>query len=224
MQADWDLEAQNAVNRVLKAKTVYEVLGVNATVTRDELKKVYRQLSLKVHPDRNPSPNATKAFQKLNTAYNHLLTKQSEKGKSKIPPYKKKDATKEDVTKAEPTATTEGCRAKTQNDIPCKNRAEVGKEYCHVHRNYDPTLQKKPKVATVKVTCAAKCKDDSPCSKSAVEGSQYCYPHRDYDPTKVKAAPKAKVQCAAKTKAGDPCSKYINVGNTYCFIHNNYNQ
>lgn len=47
----------------------YEVLGVNRTATRDEIKHAYRQLALKYHPDKNKDPGAAEKFRELAEAY-----------------------------------------------------------------------------------------------------------------------------------------------------------
>jgi DnaJ family protein B protein 4 len=50
----------------------YDVLGVNREANHDEIKRAYRALSLKWHPDRNPSPEAQSKSQEINAAYETL--------------------------------------------------------------------------------------------------------------------------------------------------------
>jgi hypothetical protein len=51
----------------------YEVLGVNRDCTEDDLKKSYRKLAMKWHPDRNPdNPKAEEHFKEAKEAYEIL--------------------------------------------------------------------------------------------------------------------------------------------------------
>ncbi|XP_023683448.1 dnaJ homolog subfamily B member 14-like [Paramormyrops kingsleyae] len=62
-------EQVEGVQRIKKCKDYYEVLGVSKESSEDELKRAYRKLALKFHPDKNHAPGATEAFKKIGNAY-----------------------------------------------------------------------------------------------------------------------------------------------------------
>lgn len=54
-------------------KNYYEVLEVNRNASAEEIKKSYRKLARKYHPDINPgNPEAEALFKKINEAYSTL--------------------------------------------------------------------------------------------------------------------------------------------------------
>ncbi|KAL5799382.1 hypothetical protein ACOSQ3_032428 [Xanthoceras sorbifolium] len=69
-----EAERFEEVTRIMGAEVdfPYDVLGVNEKMTADNIKKRYWKLSLLVHPDKCPHPQAHQAFIKLNKAFKEL--------------------------------------------------------------------------------------------------------------------------------------------------------
>eukprot|EP00613_Pedinella_sp_CCMP2098_P072724 CAMPEP_0171915926 /NCGR_PEP_ID=MMETSP0993-20121228/14391_1 /TAXON_ID=483369 /ORGANISM="non described non described, Strain CCMP2098" /LENGTH=110 /DNA_ID=CAMNT_0012551161 /DNA_START=37 /DNA_END=365 /DNA_ORIENTATION=- len=55
-----------------QSEDYYKILGVPRTADEKELKKAYRKLALKFHPDKNPGEDAVEKFKMINQAYDVL--------------------------------------------------------------------------------------------------------------------------------------------------------
>lgn len=56
-------------------KDYYNILGVEKNATEDEIKKGYRKMALKFHPDKNKDPGAEEKFKEISEAYEVLSDK-----------------------------------------------------------------------------------------------------------------------------------------------------
>ncbi|HHD81941.1 MAG TPA: J domain-containing protein [Campylobacterales bacterium] len=57
------------------AKSLYETLGISENASADEIKKAYRKLARKYHPDVNKDESAVEKFKEINAAYEVLSDK-----------------------------------------------------------------------------------------------------------------------------------------------------
>ncbi|UYV71564.1 DNAJB1 [Cordylochernes scorpioides] len=59
----------------MMGKDYYKILGVSKDATDQDIKKAYRKLALKYHPDKNKAPDAEKMFKDIGEAYEVLSDK-----------------------------------------------------------------------------------------------------------------------------------------------------
>lgn len=70
-------EMAQIVQRILRTKDYYAALDVSKDASDDEIKKAYKKIALKLHPDKNKAPGAEEAFKKLSKVYQGLSNPES---------------------------------------------------------------------------------------------------------------------------------------------------
>ncbi|CAK9138982.1 unnamed protein product [Ilex paraguariensis] len=60
------------IRQIKRNKDYYAILGVEKSCSVEEIRKAYRKLSLKVHPDKNKAPGSEEAFKMVSKAFSCL--------------------------------------------------------------------------------------------------------------------------------------------------------
>ena len=71
-----DSESGTEINNEIESNNPYKILEISPQATELEIKKAYKQLAKKYHPDLNKTPEAKEQFIKLNKAYTELTNQE----------------------------------------------------------------------------------------------------------------------------------------------------
>ncbi|MCO5563047.1 hypothetical protein L7F22_016683 [Adiantum nelumboides] len=66
---EYTSEQVDIVRQIRKIKDYYQILGLEKDCSAEEIRKAYRKVSLKVHPDKNKAPGADEAFKAVSKAF-----------------------------------------------------------------------------------------------------------------------------------------------------------
>ncbi|KAI3470040.1 hypothetical protein Pfo_026703 [Paulownia fortunei] len=77
--ATYTEEQVTVVREIKRKKDYYEILGLEKSCSAEDVRKAYRKISLKVHPDKNQAPGAEEAFKMVSKAFQCLSDEESRK-------------------------------------------------------------------------------------------------------------------------------------------------
>merc|ERR1711881_307016 len=108
-------------------KDYYKVLGVARGASDEEIKKCYRKLALKYHPDKNHTPGAEEKFKEIGEAYDVL----SDPKKKQIYDAYGEDGLKGGMGQPSGNTTGEGCLTLVTDRILAIVTTETQKQHFH---------------------------------------------------------------------------------------------
>ena len=73
------VEQEEECRKIIEKKDYYDILGIEKTADETQIKRAYRKLAIKFHPDKNKAKNAEEAFKKVNQAFSVLSDKNKRK-------------------------------------------------------------------------------------------------------------------------------------------------
>ncbi|KAK2970828.1 hypothetical protein RJ640_014816 [Escallonia rubra] len=71
-ERSYNEEHVQLIRQITRNKDYYAILGLEKSCSVEEIRKAYRKLSLKVHPDKNKAPGSEEAFKKVCKAFKCL--------------------------------------------------------------------------------------------------------------------------------------------------------
>lgn len=71
-----DNNDDNECMKIINKKDYYDVLGIDKAAAEEDIRRAYKKLAIKFHPDKNKSTHASEAFKKVSHAFSVLSNKE----------------------------------------------------------------------------------------------------------------------------------------------------
>ena len=70
------LKKDSMCKAIIGKKDYYDILGLDKSANEEEIRKAYKKMAIKFHPDKNDSKYAADAFKKVSHAFSVLSNKE----------------------------------------------------------------------------------------------------------------------------------------------------